>query len=316
MPNVYGRLPRTPDLRDFRAQPRETAYTGAFVNLEGGMPPVWDQGQLASCVSHGTCAAMVYALTHEGAAPIDPSRLFHYYAARLRAGYDVTQDTGMEIRDGLASAAKDGVPPQAEWPYVTDAFPVRPPDVAWADARLKEATVYGAVARGDIDAVIASGYPVVIGFDVPASFEDQSLAETGVMTVSASDEQSIGGHCVVLISTPKDGVAIPGGIKGTLYRRARNSWGSGWGDRGYFWYPLAAMGRASDFWQVTTVHAPAPPVPPPTPPPTPPPAPVPDAASAAFAVVLRAEDWVDHHHTGANARVSHAAKVWLEAKGL
>ena len=255
MPNVYGRLPRTDDPRDYTAR-AAAPYTGAFVSLEMGFPDPWDQGQIGSCVAFGTVAAATYARLKAGL-PADPlSELFLYFAARERAGYDVTQDTGLEIRDGFASLAHDGVCPLVEWPYNTSKFTTRPPAQAWADALGFEATAYGAVAAGAVDDMIASGYPVVIGFDVYESFESDATASTGVMSVPRSGEQMLGGHCVVLVSTPKDGKDIPGGVAGTLYRRARNSWGTGWGDGGWFWFPVAAMNHASDFWQVTTVSAP------------------------------------------------------------
>jgi hypothetical protein len=319
MPNVYGRLPRTPDPRDYLAR-AEAPYTGAFVNLEVGFPDPWDQGQLGSCVAFGTTAAATFARL-KAQLPDDPlSELFLYYAARERAGYDVTQDTGLEIRDGFASLANDGVPPLIDWPYDVSKFATRPPQQAWMDALAIEATTYGAVAPGAVDDMIASGYPVVIGFDVYESFESDATATTGVMSVPAKGEQQLGGHCVVLVSTPKDGAEIKGGAAGTLYRRARNSWGTGWGDGGWFWFPVPAMNHASDFWQVTTVSAPLPPVPPdpaPTPDPTPAPAPGPSDSDRAFAGVLRGDhDWVSGRHHGYVGHVARAALQWLEGNGL
>lgn len=308
MPNAYGRRPRTTDTRDFLAQ-LAPVYAGAYVNLEPGMPPIWDQGDLGSCVSHGTCAAMIYALLHAGGLVVDPSRLFHYYAARLRAGLDVTADTGMEVRDGLASAADDGMPPSADWPYAVDQFAVRPPDHAWDAAEDMEAGIYGVVPVNGIDDCIAGGHPVVIGFDVYSSFESDTTARTGVMAVpDTGREEPVGGHCVVLVSTPKDGGTIDGGVKGLMYRRARNSWGTGWGDRGYFWFPLAAMNHASDFWQITSINS--------TRPPEPPPGPVVDSQTRAFAAALHKNGWVTGRHVGENARIAHAAQQWLAAEGL
>lgn len=269
MPNTYGRRPHTRDPRDYLAR-ATVPYTGAYVTLEGGMPAVWDQGQLGACVAFGSCAAYVYAAIKAGYPYRDPAELFVYYAARERAGYPLDQDTGLEIRDGIHSLAKDGVAPKEDWPYDVARFAQRPPGQAYRDAAANEAVAYGAVAPGDVDAMIASGWPVVIGFDVYESFE--SVAANGVMPVPTKGERQVGGHCVVLCSTLKDGSQIPGGAPGVGYRRARNSWGNSWGDGGYFWYPDPAMSHASDFWQVTTVSAPVPPAP----------GPVPDDATTQF----------------------------------
>jgi C1A family cysteine protease len=316
MPNAYGRLPHTDDPRDYRARVARP-YKGAFVTLEHGFPAPWDQGQLGSCVSFGTCAAAVFARVLAGGVSFDPSELFLYFAARERAGYPVTEDTGLEIRDGFASLAHDGVPPAEDWPYDPAKFAERPPQRAYVDAAQSEALVYGAVGTDDIDATIAGGYPVVIGWDVFESFEGGSVADTGVMPVPSSREQVLGGHCTVLVSTPVDGSQIPGGITGILYRRGRNSWGIGWGDRGWYWHPVPAMNHASDFWQVTTISAPVPPVPPPGPTPVPVPGNIPSPQAIELAKVLRGNhDWVGRRHYGYTSEVAQVALAWLESEGL
>lgn len=308
MPNVYGRLPHTEDARDFRAR-ASRPYTGAYVNLENRFGPPLDQGALGSCVAFGCTAAAVYAQTVASRLPIPPSELFTYYAARIRAGYPADEDTGLQIRDGFASLAKDGVAPASDWPYDVTRFDEDPPPSAWEDAELTEATVYGAVDTDGVDNMIASGWPVVIGFDVYESFEDQLTADTGVMSVPGAHEGQIGGHCVVLVSTPKIGSEIASAVPDVLYRRARNSWGTGWGDEGWFWFPVAAMGHASDFWQVTTVGAVAPPAPPPV-----------DTHSAAALELARvlhgSHGWVDGWHYGYAGKVAKAARRWLQSEEL
>lgn len=307
----YGRRPHTSDRRDFIAR-YAVAYRGAYIDLTPGMPPVWDQRDLGSCVAFGSTAALCYARWKLGLAAIDPSQLFTYFAGRQRAGYPTDEDTGLQIRDGFDSLAKDGTPPATDWPYDTSKYALKPPVQAYTDATHDEATVYGAVSTGHVDDMIASGYPVTIGFDVPESFEADTTASSGVMPIPSPGEASVGGHCVVLCSTPRDGAEI-GGIKGVLYRKARNSWSPDWGQAGYFWYPVAAMGRASDFWQVTTVSDPIVPTPPPAPVPTP--AVSPEAQ--ALAAALRGDhNWVTKNHFGHTGAVARAARPWLASEGL
>ena len=269
----YGCLPKTPDARDhvFRApQP----YTGEFVDLSGQFPESpYDQGQLGSCVSNGVAAAVDFARVKAGLKPFDrPSRLFIYYQGRVRAGYPLDQDTGLQIRDGFTVIAKDGAPPESDWQYDITKFAERPPVAAYADAGHDVAVKYAAVDPGSIDATIASGYVVPFGFPVYESFESPTTAQTGVMPIpNKRTEKNLGGHCVVFCSTPRDGSLIDGGIPGVLYRKTRNSWGhdGSWGipeEPGYFWFPVAEVtdGDSTDFWVVTVMGDPnvTPPVPP------------------------------------------------------
>lgn len=317
MTRAYGCLPKTPDTRDylFRApQP----YAGAFVDLSAGFPEdPYDQGQLGSCVSNGTAAILDYARAKQGLTPVKrPARLFIYWQGRKLEGAPADQDTGLQVRDGLTAVAKFGAPPEdTDWPYDVATFAHAPSAKAVTDALLDEAVKFGAVQQTDIDATIASGFPVVFGFEVFESFESQAVATTGVMPVPKPGERSLGGHCVVAVSTVKDGKDIPGAIPGVWYRKVRNSWGTGWGLGGYFWMPASVMDGAasSDFWVLTGVSDPHVPTPPPPPGPV---APFPGVLVAA--VQALADDpqvvaWLQRAHAGAALKAARRVATVLAA---
>jgi C1A family cysteine protease len=56
----------------------------------------------------------------------------------------------------------------------------------------------------------------------------QRVADTGITPIPNPDEQSEGGHEVLCL-----------GYNLTNHRALiQNSWGDGWGERGYFWMPF------------------------------------------------------------------------------
>jgi len=93
---------------------------------------------------------------------------------------------------------------------------------------------------------LAAGYPFVFGFTVYESFETQDMAHSGVLQMPQPDEQVLGGHA---------GLAV--GYDDASQRFiVRNSWGTDWGQAGYFTMPYAYLttrGLASDFWTMRIV---------------------------------------------------------------
>jgi C1A family cysteine protease len=98
-----------------------------------------------------------------------------------------------------------------------------------------------------------SGEPFVFGFEVFDNFEDINTIKTGYVTIPTNKNISLGGHAVVCVGY--DDNLIYNGIKG--YWIVRNSWGSKWGDRGYFYLPykyLEIPNVFSDLWKITKVE--------------------------------------------------------------
>jgi C1A family cysteine protease len=70
---------------------------------------------------------------------------------------------------------------------------------------------------------LADGYPFVFGFTVYESFESNSVAKkSGIVPMPSSSEKVMGGHCVVAV----------GYDNATRTFIIRNSWGTGWGQKG------------------------------------------------------------------------------------
>jgi C1A family cysteine protease len=72
---------------------------------------------------------------------------------------------------------------------------------------------------------------------------------------NVNTESQLGGHCVVIVGYDD----TMSGPAGTGYFIVRNSWGTGWGQSGYFYMPYSVINNAnmsSDFWAVTQVTNP------------------------------------------------------------
>jgi len=93
---------------------------------------------------------------------------------------------------------------------------------------------------------MASGYPFVFGFSVYQSFESQQVAKSGHASMPAPGEKAVGGHAVVAV----------GYDDSQNWFIVRNSWGSGWGMKGYFTLPYAYLlngNLSDDFWTIRIV---------------------------------------------------------------
>jgi len=246
----YGWIRDLPDQRDhLYAAPREVLLNlPPSVDLRPKCPAVYDQGQLGSCTANAIAAALEFDQMKEKQANIFvPSRLFIYYNERKMEG-TVNEDSGGQIRDGIKSVANQGDCPEDLWPYDITKFAVQPPQQCYQQALKFEAVQYQRLSQisNQLKGCLASGFPFVFGFAVYESFESQQVAQTGHAPMPAPTDASIGGHAVMAV----------GYDDSQNWFIVRNSWGIGWGMKGYFTLPytyLLEQNLASDFWTIRVV---------------------------------------------------------------
>ena len=159
------------------------------------------------------------------------------------------------LRDGLRVIAVIGAPPESEYPYDTSRFAIPPPLSAYRHAHPHRALRYRRVPQNtSILSAIYLGYPVIFGFSVYDYFGSSEFLTDNILRVPKPTENLLGGHAVLACGyrTMPDQ---------TIQFLVRNSWGSEWGDNGYFWMEYAYImdpNLASDFWVIETVsEAPA-----------------------------------------------------------
>jgi C1A family cysteine protease len=252
----FGWVPDLPDHRDFDYSAPLVALKALppKVDLRTGCPPVYDQGQLGSCTANAIGAAFQFAQKKEGLKDFIPSRLFIYYNERDMEA-TVGQDSGANIRDGIKSVNKLGVCPEAMWPYDPSPFPpnpkltVKPSPACYTEAKKHLAGQYARVPRtlNQMKGCLASGFPFVYGFTVYESFEGNQVAKTGVVPMPKPAEQVLGGHAVLAVGYDESSQRFI----------VRNSWGTGWGIKGYFTMPytyLLDANLSDDFWTIRLVN--------------------------------------------------------------
>jgi C1A family cysteine protease len=176
---------------------------------------------------------------------LDVSRLFIYYEERVVIG-TVGIDSGAYIRDGIKVLNKKGAPLESLWPYNINRFATKPNVAAYKDAARRKAGTYEKCLNfAAVKNALARSFPVVIGFDVYSSF--YNIGSNGMMTYPNVSRESLeGGHAVTLV----------GYNDNTNRFIARNSWGTSWGDRGYFYMPYQVIKdstMSSDFWTITSI---------------------------------------------------------------
>ena len=240
----YGWKPDRPDARDHTFKPK-VARLLASADLRADCPPHMNQGELGACVAHGVSSCLRFAMKQQGLDPRPLSRLQMYYDGRVIES-TVTVDSGLTIRDGIKCAADIGIAPEPLWPYNIDRFTQKPFPRVYARALQFRALKYERVEPNAyaIKAAIASGHPVVGGFNVFRQFGSASCARNGVVAMPGTREAPVGGHCLYFCAYGQK----PG------YITARNSWGDDWGDKGDCYFPEEFLEQqASDFWIVTQV---------------------------------------------------------------
>lgn len=259
--NLRGWRPDIPDIRDMPfSAPGElvAALPPATNNRARFTSPVYDQGEIGSC-GPNSCSGDIQFDGDVAGQSLRPSRLFGYYITRHEMG-TVNMDSGVSNREMLKAYAKYGWCDEDLWPYETRNYKTKPPDKAFEQAQTRRIDVYLRVPQilEQMKACLAGGDPFVFGFTVYNSLETERVRRTGIVPMpDPRADRQIGGHDVLIVDYDD----------AKQWFVFRNSWGVGWGDRGFGFIPYQYAVHpqlASDVWTIRWKVAPAPV--PPTPP--------------------------------------------------
>lgn len=212
------------------------------VDLREYCSTVENQYQVGSCTANSVVGALEYLEKKDGMAVAeDLSRLFIYYNTRVIEN-TVELDNGATIRNAIKALADVGTCREDMWPYVPDQFATKPNQACYDYAKVHTIADYSRIATfQDMIRCLAAGYPFAFGFQVYSEFEGPLVAQTGVLNLPNPTEYCCGGHAVLAVGYDMDKCIVI----------VRNSWGSGWGQDGYFTMPFAYISNpnlAADMW--------------------------------------------------------------------
>ncbi len=224
-------------------------------DLSGWCGPVFDQQQEGSCTACTTRDFLLWLQNKYGyKLVVDPSVNALYYFARQIFG-DLNTDGGSTVQDAFQSAITHGIIPTSDEVYSRDTLFSEPPmqDVAFKATSLQNLPANTASIRASLDNGTPVGVAVLVDQTLftPGDTPDGIIGLVDVYTAVPNEA-----HAVLIVAYRTHPTY------GYLYK-FQNSWGAGYGDRGYAWFTEAYMTK--NLFEVCTLDIPqtlAPPAPP------------------------------------------------------
>lgn len=219
------------------------------VDLSAEMPPVGNQGAQGSCVGWATTYAVRSYLEHytkktayqNGTAPNNDvlfSPAFVYN--QLNGG----KDNGLYVRDALNLLKTQGSTTLTDMPYQQTDYTTQPTDKQKGNAANFKLKNWGRVSKNldEMKAFLANKNPLIIAVDIDGNMTklaDKFGTEVGWKTYDPNTVR--GGHAMVIVGYSNAKKAF----------KVQNSWGSNWGNKGFFWMSYDLLSYVREAYTAT-----------------------------------------------------------------
>ncbi len=216
------------DKRDYKIPYKVSKVKGLDVDFRPFLSPVRNQLHSNSCVGQGVSAADEYWKNKKTGEKWDLSDCQLWYDSKKVRGWE-NKNEGCYIRDALKIAQKKGITLEVLHPFKISNWYKNPGKIArMFQSVSKIGRYYQCMNQKEIDLTLSKGIPLVIGMKLYSNFYD--FKGNFYNSVSGS---FIGNHCMLLCGCIED------------YYVIRNSWGTGWKDKGYFYIKKSLLVKLS-----------------------------------------------------------------------
>lgn len=198
----------------------------AALDLAPRIKFIRDNGSEGSVVGQALATALEFQIAKALKEERRISARYIYYAARQVAG-TTEADSGARIKDGIAALLKEGAVEEAVWPYVPGEFAAKPPRTVETAPRYRITDARQIKGLNELKLALAKTGPVVAGITMYESGLSPETARTGILPLPEAKTPSVGGHAVVMVGYDDDKQLV----------KFANSWGPGWGQRGFGFIP-------------------------------------------------------------------------------
>lgn len=192
------------------------------VDQRGTFDVIYDQGNLGSCVANAAGGGCQQRMAMQGLPTMQPARLPIYRAALERDG-TFPNDDGTYPETVLAILSEVGFADEKMAPYAdTPEALKRATSVEYRRAAARTRLVAWSPIAHDHNTIrfeLLSGNSVIVSMLLRQSFE--TVKSDGIVPLPSRHEEELGGHEMRCVGYDES------------YLIVANSWGRGWGERGY-----------------------------------------------------------------------------------